>query len=43
MALIEAMSAGLPMVTTDIGGMGEVVRLSGAGCTVSSAISAGAG
>lgn len=31
MSLVQAMSAGLPAVTTDVGGMGEVLRLSGGG------------
>jgi glycosyltransferase involved in cell wall biosynthesis len=29
-SLLEAMSAGLPAVVTDVGGMGEIARLSGA-------------
>jgi glycosyltransferase involved in cell wall biosynthesis len=33
-SLLEAMSAGLPAVVTDVGGMGEVVRRSGAGSVV---------
>lgn len=34
MSLLQAMSAGLPAVTTDVGGMGEVLRLSGSGLLV---------
>ncbi len=33
-SLLEAMSAGLPAVVTDIGGMGEIARLSGAAVMV---------
>jgi glycosyltransferase involved in cell wall biosynthesis len=34
MSLLQALSCGLPAVTTDVGGMAEVVRLAGAGMTV---------
>lgn len=34
MSLLQALSCGLPTVTTDVGGMAEVVRLAGAGMTV---------
>ena len=33
-ALLEAMAAGLPAIVTDVGGMPEIVRLSGAGQVV---------
>jgi glycosyltransferase involved in cell wall biosynthesis len=33
-SLLEAMSAGLPAVVTDVGGMGEIARLSGAATLV---------
>lgn len=33
-SLLEAMSAGLPAVVTDVGGMGEIARLSGAAILV---------
>ena len=35
-SLLEAMSAGLPAVVTDVGGMGEIARLSGAATLVPS-------
>ena len=31
MSLLQAMSVGVPAIVTDVGGMAEVVRLSGAG------------
>lgn len=34
MSLLQALSCGLPAVTTDVGGMAEVVRLADAGMTV---------
>ncbi|HEX3967561.1 MAG TPA: glycosyltransferase [Edaphobacter sp.] len=34
MSLLQAFSAGLPAIVTDVGGMGEVVRLAEAGVTV---------
>jgi glycosyltransferase involved in cell wall biosynthesis len=36
-SLLEAMSVGLPAVVTDVGGMGEIARLSGAATLVNSA------
>jgi glycosyltransferase involved in cell wall biosynthesis len=33
-SLLEAMSAGLPSVVTDVGGMGEIARLSGAAIVI---------
>jgi glycosyltransferase involved in cell wall biosynthesis len=33
-SLLQAMSVGLPGITTDVGGMGEVVKLAGCGITV---------
>src|SRR6202000_2774302 len=34
MSLLQELSAGLPAIVTDVGGMAEVVRLSGAGMVV---------
>ncbi len=33
-SFLEAMSAGLPAIVTDVGGMGEIARLSGAATLV---------
>ncbi len=35
MSLLQAFSLGVPAIVTDVGGMGEVVRLAKAGYTVS--------